>query len=64
MAVLCPLLLLLALPPLARGSPEKRVRQACDTCRGITERFSQVRGRLCTEGAPRRLLLPLKSALC
>ncbi|KAJ6666449.1 hypothetical protein lerEdw1_000724 [Lerista edwardsae] len=41
-AFLCPLVLLpLALLPLARGSRENRVRQACNTCRGITERFSQ-----------------------
>ncbi|XP_044279439.1 protein disulfide isomerase CRELD2 [Varanus komodoensis] len=35
------LLFLVLPPPPTVGSPQERLRQACNTCRGITERFSK-----------------------
>ncbi|XP_058047136.1 protein disulfide isomerase CRELD2 [Ahaetulla prasina] len=35
------LALLLSFPPASLGSPEEKLRQACNTCRGIVDRFTQ-----------------------
>lgn len=41
------ILLAVSLPPAspALGSSEERLRQACNTCRGIADRFTQVGGK-------------------